>query len=304
MNGRTLTFRLAGINNQNFVMRDDQTGSWWQQVSGLAIAGPLRGQRLTLVPHDELTFATWKAEQPHGRVLNQDADALKRDDYAEPDWEEHVGRYPVHVAVAPGGPLEPRTTVVGVTRGGKSKAWPQASVMSAGATIDQVGDVPLALVVAPDGRSIRVFDRRVNGQTLTFVRAGTAITTSALLDLETMSEWDFEGRATGRRPCGRATEDRGLPARLLVRLEDVPPGHGRGEAVGAARQEATDAGDPASRRHASAKEVGHGRVHGSTGSWAHRRTGAQAHGNDRHGAGWIQRTGPQSVAGSPQARSP
>ena len=62
LDGQRLTFRLSGINNQNFVMRDEQTGTWWQQVSGLAIQGRLKGRRLTLVPHDELLFATWKAE--------------------------------------------------------------------------------------------------------------------------------------------------------------------------------------------------------------------------------------------------
>ena len=46
IDGRVLTFRLVGINNQNFVMQDDQTGSWWQQVSGEAILGPLKGLSL------------------------------------------------------------------------------------------------------------------------------------------------------------------------------------------------------------------------------------------------------------------
>ena len=56
MDGLTLTFHLAGINNQNFLMRDDQTGSYWQQVSGIAIAGPLKGRALKLIPADEVTF--------------------------------------------------------------------------------------------------------------------------------------------------------------------------------------------------------------------------------------------------------
>ena len=45
-----LTFHLVGINNQNFVMQDVETGTWWQQVSGEAILGPLKGRRLQLVP--------------------------------------------------------------------------------------------------------------------------------------------------------------------------------------------------------------------------------------------------------------
>src|SRR5438034_285336 len=62
IDGRALDFHLWGINNQNFIMRDEQTGSWWQQVSGEAIQGPLKGRRLTGVIHDELSFGIWKAE--------------------------------------------------------------------------------------------------------------------------------------------------------------------------------------------------------------------------------------------------
>jgi hypothetical protein len=196
VDGRRLTFRLAGINNQNFVMRDEQTGSWWQQVSGQAIQGALKGRKLMPVPHDQLTFATWKSEEPHGRVLMQDKAIVERDEYEAPDWEETVARFPVRVAVAPGGPIPPRTLIVGISLEGKSKAWPHASIVSAGATVDQIADVPLLLVVAPDGRSVRAFDRRVNNQALTFVRAGKDIQSSTLLDLETMTEWDFTGRAT------------------------------------------------------------------------------------------------------------
>ena len=52
MDGRRLSFRLTGINNQNFLMTDEQTGSWWQQVTGEAVHGPLKGRRLDLVFHD------------------------------------------------------------------------------------------------------------------------------------------------------------------------------------------------------------------------------------------------------------
>lgn len=54
VNGRTLTFYLSGINDQNFLMRDRETGTWWQQITGRAIAGPLKGTQLQLVPSEEL----------------------------------------------------------------------------------------------------------------------------------------------------------------------------------------------------------------------------------------------------------
>ena len=182
-------------------------------------------------------FATWKAEEPGGRVLKTDPKIVKEEDYESADWEDKVGKFPVKVAKAPGGPLEPRTLVVGIAIKGKSKAWPHASVLSSGATIDQVGDVPVALVVSPDERSLRAFDRRVKDQTLTFVRAGTDLKESTLLDLETMTEWDFQGRAVKGELAGSQLSTGGLPAGLLVRLEDVPPGHGSAEALDAGEEE-------------------------------------------------------------------
>src|SRR4029079_15609139 len=91
-------FSRSGINNQNFVMRDEQTGTWWQQVSGLAIQGPLQGKRLTLIPHDALMFAQWKTEAPGGRVLKTDPKIVKEEEYEPADWEDKVGKLPVKVA--------------------------------------------------------------------------------------------------------------------------------------------------------------------------------------------------------------
>ena len=79
MGGERLRFRLVGINNQNFIMADDRTNTWWQQVSGRAILGPMKGRQLTLVPADIVSFATWRAEHPDGRVLAPDPEVEKRD---------------------------------------------------------------------------------------------------------------------------------------------------------------------------------------------------------------------------------
>jgi hypothetical protein len=196
VDGRRLTFRLAGINNQNFVMRDEQTGSWWQQVTGLAIHGPFKGRRLALVPHDQLTFATWTEERSDGRVLKLDDAIAKKDQYASADWDDDMADAPTPDLDTPTHEgIEGRTLMVGVTLNGRSKAWPHQSVIAAGVTLDELNGVPLLLLTSADGRSLRAFNRRANGQTLTFVRAGTSAHSGVLLDLETMSEWNFKGQA-------------------------------------------------------------------------------------------------------------
>jgi len=60
LDGRTLHFHLAGINNQNFIMQDEETGSWWQQISGCALRGELKGRCLEPLAWDEVTLAVWK----------------------------------------------------------------------------------------------------------------------------------------------------------------------------------------------------------------------------------------------------
>ena len=103
VNGQTLKFHLAGINNQNFIMRDEETGSWWQQISGAAIQGAMKGQRLVPVDSDELSYGIWKRENPNGRVLRPEAGKQE-----SADWEKQVGKMPVRIASKPDDALEPR----------------------------------------------------------------------------------------------------------------------------------------------------------------------------------------------------
>jgi hypothetical protein len=198
VNGRPLHFRLAGINNQNFVMRDEETGSWWQQVSGEAILGPLKGARLKAVPQDEISFAIWKREQPGGRVLRPDSRMLIARRYAKADWETRMQSMPVATRTFDKR-LPPRELVVGVTMNGKSKAYPMKLIDPQAPLIDTVGGVPIVIVVAEDGRSVRAFKRELDGRAFeVFGRA------DVLLDSATGTQWDFTGRAvrgpwTGRR---------------------------------------------------------------------------------------------------------
>jgi hypothetical protein len=101
VNGQALHFRLVGINNQNFLMRDEETGTWWQQISGKAVFGRLKGEQLGAVLSDELTFGLWKQESPGGQVLAPVAKYVKE---YESNWEPDVAKLPVVISF-PGTPL-------------------------------------------------------------------------------------------------------------------------------------------------------------------------------------------------------
>ena len=188
-------------------MRDEQTGTWWQQVSGLAIHGPLKGRRLTLVPHDQLTFATWKSEQPEGP---RPEDSTRRSSRTR-TTSRPTGRTRSATRPTPKVAHAARRAARAAHARGRDHDQRQEQGVAARerdlvGRHDRSGRRRPAAACRVAGRPIvRAFDRRVKGQTLTFVRAGTDAKASALLDLETLSEWDFQGKATqgrtGRQPA-------------------------------------------------------------------------------------------------------
>ena len=183
-------------------MRDEETGSWWQQVTGEAIQGPLKGAQLRPVYHDELTFALWKQEQPDGRVLRPDERLAQAGKYAPANWEERMLKVPVMTAAAVDKSLEPRTLVIGVAVNGAAKAFPLEALLKQSLIVDDVGQVPIFIVLGDDKRSVRAYERTIDGRKLEFfVKPNTGALT--LVDAETGSEWDFAGKATAGQLQGR-----------------------------------------------------------------------------------------------------
>jgi Protein of unknown function (DUF3179) len=182
LNGREFHFHLAGINNQNFLMRDEETGSYWQQVTGAAIAGPLKGQHLTLIPQDELSFGLWKKWQPNGAVLAPLAKYSSK--YEKADWESEYAKLPTVIHGAKG-TLSDRETIIGVVRNGAAQAYPLSSL---------TGQVPM---LGQDGKSVRVFSRTIAGGALEFYGRGEIKGGEpwALFESGSMTEWSFDGCA-------------------------------------------------------------------------------------------------------------
>lgn len=175
-------------------MLDEQTGSYWQQITGLAISGPLRGKRLELVAADELSFALWKKERPSGTVLKDAARFAA--DYAPKNWDVRMAKAPTVVSYAQAG-LGARDLMVGVHAAGASRAFPYSAILKEKLIADRVGSQAVLVVLGPDNRSVRVFEQRIPGQFYRLTRAD-----ASLMDAETASEWNFQGCAVAGKLKG------------------------------------------------------------------------------------------------------
>lgn len=195
--GLVLTFHLAGINNQNFLMRDDQTGTFWQQISGRAISGPLVGEQLQPVYSDELTFALWRREAHNGTVLKPVAKYAS--DYEAKNWEQRMAKVRT-VLDFPNTDLKSRDLVVGVDAFGASRAYPVSRTLEAKLIEDRLGGEPILVIAGEDGQSIRVFQARLHRgeQAPDYYRrtdAQRGEKGSLFMDSATGSSWDFDGCA-------------------------------------------------------------------------------------------------------------
>lgn len=200
--GKTLTFDLAGMNLANFVMRDRQTGSRWQQANGEAISGPLQGRRLAMVPFLLTTWGEWRAQHPQTLVLVPEPQFHAQYERMSqmvnrPQWGWRGASRGMERDVST---LPRREPIVGLEAGGAHKAYPLAVLQQQLVVNDQLGSTPVLLVHLPDTDTTTAFSRNVAGRVLTFKAADSKA--RELTDAETDSKWTPYGECIGGRLKG------------------------------------------------------------------------------------------------------
>jgi hypothetical protein len=191
-------------------MFDHQTGSYWNQVSGDAIVGPLTGRRLPILPAQMTTWGGWKELYPDTLVLAEDTGFernYRRDPFA--GYGEGLntgGQFFFPVSDAGRDPrLEPGEIVLGLEAGGARRAYPLARLGDA-VVQEMLGGAAVVIFSGADGPSGAAYSPQIDGRELTFVSEGGRIQ-----DRETGSGWNLAGRAIEGQLAGSQLEP--LPAR-------------------------------------------------------------------------------------------
>jgi Protein of unknown function (DUF3179) len=98
--------------------------------------------------------------------------------------------------------LDPRTLIAGVSINGASIAYPFDTLLKQSPITDNVGGIPIFIVLGDDQKTVRVFERSIDGRKLEFfVKPG--LSPLHLIDAETGSDWDFSGKAIGGTLTGK-----------------------------------------------------------------------------------------------------
>ncbi|WP_415894737.1 DUF3179 domain-containing protein [Neptuniibacter sp. PT34_22] len=128
MNGEALTFGVSGLlYNSDVLLYDRQSDSLWSQLKSQAVTGKFKGQKLTQLPLNQMTWKEWKARYPDGEVLSRNTGYSR--DYSQSPYgsydESPVLYFPVEFRSQA---YHPKERVLGVEVDGKFKAYPFAEL--------------------------------------------------------------------------------------------------------------------------------------------------------------------------------
>lgn len=189
--GTELEFGVSGqLHKANLVMYDRQTATYWSQVEGRAIVGPLVPTTLSPIPSSITTWRQWRQAHEDTRVLSRDTGVYPAETY---ETNPYAG-YQNNSRVGPGvervdDRLPPKEVVHGVTVGESAKAYPEEVVTDRDVVNDEVGGVPVVVIEDQRDGGVDVFVRRVGDETLAF-----SLSDDALVDGEG-NRWSFDGEA-------------------------------------------------------------------------------------------------------------
>ena len=170
----------------NAMFEDVTTNSWWQQATGVAVAGPLKGKALAELPSVQTTLDVWLNRYPQSLVLqpdtlfNQQYASLKKfDDGTTKDALEKRDS----------ASWKFKSWVIGVDNDHGAMAYDWNQLVKERLIQDSLPRLPLVITLQSDTASFNVLNRNVGTQTLSFVLNDSG----GMTDTNTGSSWTLAG---------------------------------------------------------------------------------------------------------------
>jgi len=175
VDGVTDNFRLVGMDHFNTMFEDSRTKSWWRQVTGEAVAGPMKGKSLPEIPSEQMTLGAWLNLHPESTILQPDPLFLNQYKGLENyDEGKTQGRLEMHDNAS----WHDKSWVVGVAVGLSATAYDWNDLLKKRVINDIIENEPVVVVLENDSSSFHVLSRVIGKDTLQFSigkKSGTLI---------------------------------------------------------------------------------------------------------------------------------
>ena len=188
INGIPQQFRLVGMDHFNAMLEDVTTKSWWQQATGTAITGKLKGTQLIEIPAKQMRLSNWIDQHPNTSILLPDV-AFKIE-YADLKGFDN-GTIKSSLEKRDTSSWKFKSWIVGINLNGKAKAYDWNYLVKKTLINDAIMENPIIIVVEDNQQSFYAFSSLVNDEILQFSKTAEA---DKLIDLQTNSVWTRSGK--------------------------------------------------------------------------------------------------------------
>lgn len=162
VDGKELSFGVSGLlYKANVLMYDRQSESLWSQVRREAVAGPMTGTKLQVLPSTLTTWDKWRRNHPDTGVLSPDT-GYQRDYSRDPYADYYESRRGFFSFFKPGPGEEEKAMVVGVILDGKAKAYPLELLRKSETLTDSLSGRKLTLTLDPATDQVAIRDDNGN----------------------------------------------------------------------------------------------------------------------------------------------
>jgi hypothetical protein len=155
VDGKPEQFRLVGMDHFNAMFEDSETGSWWQQATGEAITGKLKGKKLDEIQSIQLTAGAFFKAYPNGKIMAPDPNFLSKYD--------SLGKFEKGKSESKLTGTDPfswneKSWVVGVDLDHGAKAYDWNKLKEKVSIRERVGQQDILLLLSRDTQSFVVFE--------------------------------------------------------------------------------------------------------------------------------------------------
>lgn len=197
VNGKTEQFRLVGMDHFNAMFEDAGTKSWWQQATGVAITGKLKGTSLKEIPSQQVTLIAWNRMYPGTLIMQPDSSFKEK--YEKMDSYDK-GLSKGSLTRRDSGSWQPKSWIVGISIKNEAKAFDWNDLAKNSVLEDSLSDTALIITLEKDMASFHVWNRTVNGTTLRFIKNNTP---GYITDTQTGSVWNEDGKCISGSLAGQ-----------------------------------------------------------------------------------------------------
>lgn len=186
VDGQPEDFRLVGMDHFNAMFEDSRTKSWWRQVNGEAIVGPLKGKFIAEIPSEQMRLDAWISLYPNTVIMQPDS--LFLEEYASLiNFDE--GKTKEGLPRADSLSWKDKSWVIGVSMGLHASAYDWHDLKQKRVVNDVLADIPLVVVLESDHATFHAFSR----DSLSFEYDSGK---DMMIDANTKSLWSMRGECS------------------------------------------------------------------------------------------------------------